>query len=66
MLSQLPARSVSGFFRIVMLRLAVAAGVVLMQLLGAVRTFEFMAFAGNTGKGNGQKEQREKFHRRAS
>jgi len=57
---------VSGFFRIVMLRLAVAAGVVLMQLLGAVRTFEFMAFAGNTGKGNGQKEQREKFHRRAS
>jgi hypothetical protein len=25
-----------------------------------------MAFAGNSGKGGGQHEQREKFHRRAS
>lgn len=40
--------------------------VVLMELLGAVRTFEFMAFARNTGKGDGQNEQGEKFHRGAS
>jgi hypothetical protein len=42
------------------------AGVMLMELLGAIRPFEFMAFAGNPGKGDGQHEQREKFHRRAS
>lgn len=42
------------------------SSVVFVQLLGAVRTFEFMAFAGNTGKGDGQNEQGEKFHRGAS
>lgn len=40
--------------------------VVLMELLGAVRTFEFMAFAGHTGKSNGHNEQGKKFHRGAS
>lgn len=40
--------------------------VVFVELLGAIRTLEFMAFAGNTGKGDGQNEQGEKFHRGAS
>lgn len=37
-----------------------------MELLGAVRTFKFMAFARNTGKGDSQNEQQEWFHRGAS
>lgn len=41
-------------------------GVVLMQLLGAFRAFEVVAFAGKAGKCDGQDEQRGKFHRRAS
>ena len=40
--------------------------VVFVELLGAIRTLEFMAFARNTGKGDGQNEQGEKFHRGAS
>ena len=55
----------SRFFLIVMFVIPVS-GVMLMELFGAIRTFEFMAFAGNPGKGDGQHEQREKFHRRAS
>lgn len=37
-----------------------------MELLGAIRTFEFMAFAGNRENRNGHKKDREKFHRAAS
>ena len=48
------------------IRGGVAAAVLFMKLLGAVRTFEFMAFAGNTGESNGQNEQGKKFHRGAS
>lgn len=39
------------------IRGSVAAAVLFMKLLGAVRTFEFMAFAGNSGERNGQNEQ---------
>ena len=55
----------SGVPALVMTAISMA-GVMLVKLFGAVRTFEFMAFAGNTGKGDGQDKQREKFHRRAS
>ncbi len=37
-----------------------------MKLLGAIRAFEFMAFAGDGENGNGHKEDGEKFHRAAS
>lgn len=37
-----------------------------VKLLGAIRTFEFMAFAGNGENGDGHKEHGEKFHRAAS
>ena len=65
MLSQLPADSISAFFVVVMLVVPMA-GVMLMELLGAIRTFEFMAFAGNGGKGGGYEQQGENFHRRVS
>jgi hypothetical protein len=42
------------------------AGVMLMELFGAIRAFEIMAFARKSGKSDGQHEQRENFHRRAS
>ena len=49
----------SGLFLMlsVGIRSSVTAAVLFMKLLGAVRTFEFMAFAGNTGERNGQNEQ---------
>ena len=56
----------SGLLGVVMFRIIMGARVMLMKFFGAIRTFEFMAFAGNTGKGDGHDEQREKFHRRAS
>ena len=40
--------------------------VLFVKLLGAIRTFEFMAFAGNGENGDGHKEDGEKFHRAAS
>jgi|GEM_PF-5101236 len=40
--------------------------VVFVKLFGAIRTFEFMAFAGNPENGYGHKEDGEKFHRAAS
>lgn len=40
--------------------------VMLVKLLGAIWTFEFMAFAGNSESGDGHKEDGEKFHRAAS
>ncbi len=50
----------SGLFRIPGVAIGFAmAGVVLVESLGAVRSLEFMAFAGNAGKGDGQGEQRE-------
>jgi hypothetical protein len=55
----------TAVFVVVMLRISMA-GVMFMELLGAIRPIEFMAFAGNSGKSGGQDEQREKFHRRAS
>ena len=44
----------------------VTVAVMLVQLLGAVRTLEFVAFAGNAQQGNGHQQQGEKFHRAAS
>ena len=40
--------------------------VVLVKLLGAVRSFEFVALAGNAKQGNGHYQQGENFHRAAS
>lgn len=54
------SRSVVTGFRVT------AGSVVLVKLLGAIRPFEFVAFAGNTGEGDGQDEQGKKFHRGAS
>jgi hypothetical protein len=51
---------------VVMILVITMAGVVLMQLLGAFRPFEFMALAGNGGQRDGDKQQGEKFHRGAS
>lgn len=65
MLSQLPAGSVTGVLVVMMLGIPMA-GMMLMELLGAIRPFEFMAFAGNSGKGDSNEQQGEKFHRRAS
>ena len=50
---------------LVMLPIPVA-GVVLMELFGAVRPLEFMALAGHTQHRNGHQQQEKKFHRRAS
>ena len=47
-------------------RIMTRRGMVLMELLGAVRTFEFMAFTGNTRQGDGHEKQGKKFHRGAS
>jgi hypothetical protein len=44
----------------------IACTVVFVELLGAVRTFEFMAFAGDSKEGNGHHEQGKTFHRGAS
>lgn len=44
----------------------IACTVVFVELFGAVRTFEFMAFAGDTKEGNGHHEQGKTFHRGAS
>lgn len=65
MFSQLPADSVTGVLVVVMLRIPVA-GVFLMELLGAIRPLEFMAFAGNAGQRDSHEQQGEKFHRGAS
>jgi hypothetical protein len=42
------------------------SGVMFVELLGAVRTLEFVAFAGNARQSNGHEKQRKKFHRGAS
>lgn len=56
----------SGLFRVfsVAVRLALG-GVMLVELFGAVRTFELVAFAGHAQHRNGHDKQGEKFHRRA-
>lgn len=41
-------------------------GVMLVELLGAVRAFEFMAFARNARERHGHDQKGEKFHRAAS
>jgi hypothetical protein len=41
-------------------------GMVFMELPGAVRAFEFMAFTRNTRQGDGHEKQGKKFHRGAS
>lgn len=51
---------------VVMMLVIPVAGVMLMELLRAIPTFEFMAFAGNGGERGGNKQQGEKFHRGAS
>lgn len=76
MLSQLHAgsrgHSVSGGFFAVLGRFRVIVvirsmgPVFFMELLGAIRTFEFMAFAGNRENRNGHKKDGKKFHRTAS
>ncbi len=64
------AISVSGLlftvFRRCRMVAVIARSVVFVQLLGAVRTFEFMAFAGDSEEGKGSHEQGKKFHRGAS
>lgn len=65
MFSQLPAGSVSRLFLVVM-SVPPVARVMLMELFGAIRTFEFMAFARHARKRHGHDKQGEKFHRRAS
>ncbi len=45
---------------------AMGRPVVLMKLFGAIRAFEFMAFAGHTSNRNSHNEQEKSFHRRAS
>lgn len=74
MFPQLPALgkirriSVSGVFfgtRVTGL-VAVAGRVLLMELLGTVRPFEFMTFTGNARHSNGHQQEGEKFHRGAS
>ena len=65
MFSQLPAGSVTGFLVVVMVRIPMA-GVMLVELLGAIRPFEFMAFTGNAGQRDSHRKQGEKFHRGAS
>jgi hypothetical protein len=55
----------SGLFLIVMLSIPVA-GVVFMELFGAVRPLEFMALAGHAQDRNGHQQQEGKFHRGAS
>lgn len=41
-------------------------GVVLVKLLGAIRTFEFVTLAGNAYKRHRHHQKGEKFHRAAS
>ena len=41
-------------------------GMVFMELPGAVRAFEFMAFTRNTRQGGGHEKHGKKFHRGAS
>lgn len=70
MLSHLPPRgpSVSGRFRMLGMPgvLRMIRAVMLVQLLGSIRPFEFMALTGNAGKRNNHDQQGKKFHRRAS
>jgi hypothetical protein len=54
-----------GFGILVMFRMAVGL-VVLVQLLGAVRALEFVAFTGNGGDGTNRGDQGEAFHRAGS
>jgi hypothetical protein len=56
MFSQLPADSVTAVLLVVMLRIPVA-GVMLVELLGAIRPFKFMAFAGNAGQSDSHDKQ---------
>lgn len=44
----------------------VTVAVMLVQLLGAIRAFKLMAFAGNAQQGNSHQQQGKKFHRAAS
>ena len=47
--------------------IGMAAGVmVFVKLLGAIRTFEFMAFAGKSSEGDSHDEQGKTFHRGAT
>ena len=57
---------VLAVFRGMLAGLRSVGGVVFVKLLGAIRTFEFMAFAGDSENGDGHKEDGEKFHRAAS
>ena len=58
-------RSLSGFVMFAS-GFVVPAAVTFVKLLGAIGTFELMAFAGNANQGNGHKKDGEKFHRAAS
>lgn len=57
--------SMLRLFPVLMLPVAVAL-VVLVELPGAVRPFEFMALAGHTQHRNDHQQQEKNFHRRAS
>jgi hypothetical protein len=54
----------SGFLGVI--RLLPMAGRAFMELLGAVRSFEFMALAGNSRQHNGHQQQKKKFHHAVS
>ena len=43
-----------------------ATGMMLVKLLGAIRTFELVTFARNSAERDGHDQQGEKFHRAAS
>lgn len=45
---------------------AAVAAVVLVELFGSIRTLEFVAFTGGSGKCDGHQQQGKKFHRAAS
>jgi hypothetical protein len=47
---------VTAVLLVVMLRIPVA-GVMLVELLGAIRPFKFMAFAGNAGQSDSHDKQ---------
>lgn len=57
---------IRGVFAVIRGVVVVAGTVVFVKLPGAVGAIEFMAFAGNTGEGEGGEEQGESFHRGAS
>jgi len=55
----------AGFAAVVIPVSFAVVAAMLMELLGAVGTFEFMALTGGTDKGEGRQQQEKAFHGRA-